>query len=382
MALTDKLTSIAEAIREKGGTTEKIKLDEMPQAILDLPSGGGGGVEPPEGVLNFTGNCTYKFSGGTWDWVMDAYGDEMSTNNITNANYMFQNSNVKSIPFDINLSTTTNVPINYLFDSCNELTIVPKIIGKVGDTSSLFWNCFKLREIPEEAIKDIDWSWHTSQTSAYSGSKNGMFSACYSLRKVPNELLEKANPNAFYAYVYFNGGFGGCYALDELTDLPIPYTAEYTSNLFNGAFMSCNRVNNITFRTPNGAPYTVNWKGQNIDLASSVGYCNSSPGNYTNHNSGITADKLVSNDEQYAALKDDPDWSALHMYYSRYNHDSAVATINSLPDTSAYLATAGGSNTIRFDGASGKFTDGGAINTLTSEEIAVAAAKGWTVAMI
>jgi hypothetical protein len=65
--------------------------------------------------------------------------------------------------------------------------------------------------------------------------------------------------------------------------------------------------------------------------------------------------------------------------YSRYNHDSAVNTINSLPDTSAYLATAGGTNTIKFKGNAGSKTDGGAINTLTAEEIAVATAKGWTV---
>lgn len=65
--------------------------------------------------------------------------------------------------------------------------------------------------------------------------------------------------------------------------------------------------------------------------------------------------------------------------YSRYNHDSAVRTINSLPDTSEYLETAGGSNTICFKGDAGSLTDGGAINTLTEEEIAVAAAKGWTI---
>ena len=80
----------------------------------------------------------------------------------------------------------------------------------------------------------------------------------------------------------------------------------------------------------------------------------------------------------YDTLKDNPDSWATTSEYSRYNHDSAVATINSLPDTSAYLAANGGTNTIKFMGASGSATDGGAINTLTEEEIAVAVAKGWT----
>ena len=70
------------------------------------------------------------------------------------------------------------------------------------------------------------------------------------------------------------------------------------------------------------------------------------------------------------------------MAYSRYNHTSAVNTINSLPDTSAYLATAGGTNTIKFKSNAGSATDGGAISNLTEEEIAVATAKGWTVSLV
>ena len=38
--------------------------------------------------------------------------------------------------------------------------------------------------------------------------------------------------------------------------------------------------------------------------------------------------------------------------------------------------------TIKFKGAAGAKTDGGAINTMTEEEIAVATAKGWTVSFI
>ena len=93
-------------------------------------------------------------------------------------------------------------------------------------------------------------------------------------------------------------------------------------------------------------------------------------------------DKQVKDDATYQALKDDPDWWTLEVAYSRYNHDSAVATINSLPDTSAYLTANGGTNTIKFKGESGSATDGGAINTLTAEEIAVATAKGWTVTLV
>ena len=90
----------------------------------------------------------------------------------------------------------------------------------------------------------------------------------------------------------------------------------------------------------------------------------------------------VIDNTSYNLYKNEPDWFTTDIAYSRYNHDSAVATINSLPDTSAYLAENGDKNTITFKGDSGSATDGGAINTLTEEEIAVATAKGWTVALV
>jgi hypothetical protein len=62
---------------------------------------------------------------------------------------------------------------------------------------------------------------------------------------------------------------------------------------------------------------------------------------------------------------------------SRYNRNSAVNTINSLPNISL-----GSNNIVQFNGASGSSTDGGAINTMTEEEIAVAVAKGWTVSFV
>ena len=43
MALTDKLTYIADAIRAKGGTSELLTLDGMVEAINAIETGGGGG---------------------------------------------------------------------------------------------------------------------------------------------------------------------------------------------------------------------------------------------------------------------------------------------------------------------------------------------------
>ena len=153
----------------------------------------------------------------------------------------------------------------------------------------------------------------------------------------------------------------------------------YKYNMFSNVINNTNRLKNFTFnKQEDGTAKIINWINQTIDLSNSIGYSNSFGKRYIlNYNSGITADKEVKDDATYQALKNDPDWFTQKIGYSRYNHDSAVNTINSLPDVSA-----GTGNTIKFKGESGSATDGGAINTLTEEEIAVASAKGWTVTLV
>jgi hypothetical protein len=180
-------------------------------------------------------------------------------------------------------------------------------------------------------------------------------------------------------YALYNNTFKNCYVLDELIDFPVNTNGIPTRNLFANTFSGCYRLKDLIFATQNGTPYVAQWTGQTIDLTS-VGY-GTSDFSFTSYNSGITTAKGVTNDSTYYSLRNDPDWYTTNVNYSRYNHDSAVNTINSLPDTSAYLATKGGTNTIKFKGLSGSSTDGGAINTLTEAEIAVATAKGWTVTL-
>lgn len=341
----------------------------------------------PEEAFTATGNCKYKFSYGGWDWFIRDYGNRITTNNITDGTNMFYYSNVEEIPFELNFDSSANIYLNFMFNSCVNLTSIPKFNNcKVRDLNNMFNSCTKLRYLPEDIADWFDWSFIESQTTAYgAGSMNSILPQCCSLRSVPMDFLAHANPALVNSYTYLYNGFTGCYTLDELVGLPLPYTATYTSNLFSSTFTSCFRLKNVTFALDpdTNAPYVKNWKNQTIDLSKNVGYGTAYDiKSITDFNSGITADKQVRDDATYQALKNDPDWFANNVEYSRYNHDSAVATINSLPDTSAYLASAGGTNTIKFKGDSGSATDGGAINTLTTEEIAVATAKGWTVTFV
>ena len=383
MALTDKLTNIANAIREKGGTTEKLTLDAMPTAISALSTGGGGGVDIPDEAFVISGDCDFWDYHGNWDELITACANKWSISNIISTQHMFDGSTLETIPFELTFKSVTNNNVQYLFSNCSNLTELPKLNNfRVFNVSYMFFNCKRLKTIPENYANTWNWAYLENETASYVGAQANMFNGCASLRSIPMNIIKSGNPQAQYSLAYFMQGFKNCYVLDELNNLPIPYTkATWTSNAFSQSFQGCFRLKNITFALLEGQPYVVKWKSQVIDLSTYVGYASSNT-SILNYNSGITADKEVKDDATYQALKGNPDWFSTNIAYSRYNHDSAVATINTLPDTSAYLASGGGTNTIKFKGESGSATDGGAINTLTEAEIAVATAKGWTVSLV
>ena len=410
MALTEKLGAIGDAIRAKTGGTELLTLDAMPTAIesisgaaepvieaLEVTSNGtytaSNGVDgyspitvnvpqygsPPDEAFVISRNCQYRFANSGWDWFIKNYGNKITTENITNAQYMFLSYNLSNIPFEININDNTSVGSMF---SGSKIKTSPYINGKVSSVVRLFDECKYLNSIPEDWAEHINWDYvHSYQYSQF----NCIFNYCFSLRHIPDSLIAEiwGVNGSSSIYVPHDQQFFNCYSLDEVNNI-MPQKAIMSSNRCNAMFSYCTRLKNATFALQdNGTPYTVSWKTQTIDLSIYIGYVPSnSIGYITSYNSGITADKEVTDDASYQALKNDPDWFTTNIAYSRYNHDSAVATINSLPDTSAYLATAGGTNTIKFKGAAGSATDGGAINTLTEEEIAVATAKGWTVSLV
>lgn len=199
--------------------------------------------------------------------------------------------------------------------------------------------------------------------------------------------------------------------LSEVNCFPFIYknSIPITSNVWS-TYQTKYFLKELKFCTNNGIPYEVKWKNQNFDFGSSqypIGYSTGSGNsnislqtryNYRDHNIFYKDKELTTLEEvqaRYNELKNGR-WYAqssrqityegasryMSLLFSRYNHDSAVNTINSLPDTSAYLATAGGTNTIKFKNYQGALTDGGGINNLTQEEIQVATDKGWTVTIV
>ena len=379
MALTDKLSAIGAAIREKGGTTELLTLAQMPDAIAALPTGGGSGGEgPTDEELTLTGNCDSRFINGGWDWFVKKYGNRITTKDITDMADCFYGSQLKEIPFELNIKTQTTPA--YWTDAFRGATMLESI-GKINNMQAdalygLFRDCYRLRYLPE---MDLQW-----KTPAASKRTSDIFNSCYSLREIPEEFLSKIyNPKVTStSYIQWALSFYKCYALNEIKGIN-PNSGILTSNSFNNSFLSCYHLKGITFNTINGTPITAQWKNQTIDLSTYVGWAGESDADETittKWNSGITADKEVTDAATYAALKNDPDWWSRNYLYSRFGHDAAVELINTLPDTSAYIKAQGASNNIvKFYTNAGMNTDGGSVSQLTEEEVAVAAAKGWTI---
>ena len=377
------LSAIGNAIREKTGKTDLIAPGTMPNEIRAIETGGGGSIEVEPIVL--TGDQEKGCANDMCETYIKLFGNTITTKDITRAVKMFDGrTTLETIPFDINMSSSaSSTDINTIFNNCNKLKTLPYIYNaKPTAWNYMFAGCQNLREIPEDYLDTWNFTNIDNATSNYAGHSGFIFNGCYSLRKFPMEILKHTNPKiATYTYSIYYCTFSYCKSLDEIIGMPL-HKYVNTTNAFYGIVGGCARLKNFTFETnEDGSPIVFEWKGQTVEL-NDLGYASSVSAFDNLPYSGITREKYVSDDATYQALKNDPDWWTDKKEYSRYNHDSAVATINSLPDTSAYLASSGGAtNIIKFKGELGSLTDGGAINTLTEEEIAVATAKGWTVSL-
>lgn len=378
--LNDTKQLIKDAIKNKGVTVEEdTPFREYANKIANIPVS----IDNIEPVV-LTGNCRMACAGRLSGVAALILGNKISTVDLTSTSDMFSYYGHSEIPFALNFKQGyNNHYISGIFNN-SEIQIAPKINNlRTANTYTMFFGCKYLKEIPDDFIDT--WDLELLLTSSASQMYQ-MYDSCFSLRRIsPRVLGRLQNPKqTYYMYKVYYSAFQACYVLDEITGLVVD-EAELTSTPFVDTFNLTNRLANMTFAmNEDGSPKTARWSNVSINLAQQSGYGPASvPGRIFGYNSGITADKEVKDNETYQALKNDPDWFSFDKNYSRYNRISAVNTINSLPDTSAYLAEKGGSvNTIKFDGNSGALTDGGAINTLTEEEIAVATAKGWTVTWV
>ena len=336
---------------------------------------------PTASELTIGGDLSYWDNKGAWDWFITKYGDQItvdSNNKITKLGYAFQYSKLEEIPiiFECNMPNDNN-GISYMFNGATKLKTLPSITGVVkGMTANTFNSCTNLSQIPASFFSNYTYT---------IGYFYGMCIQCYCLRSIDTTFMEQFT-TLYKSSKYSNTfaiAFKNCEQLDEL-NLPIrDTTTEMTVNMFYQAFDGMHRIKKLTFDAPN----PVKWKNQVIDLTEYFGYSqtNTTTGQPKHlkedgYNTTITADKIMT-PSNMTSLIGDPDAYPTAVNTSRYNHSSAVQTLNSLPDTSAYLASSGGTNTIKIRKNLGGLS-GSSTSNLTAEEIAVATAKGWTVSLV
>ena len=102
MALTDKLTAIADAIRGKTGKTDGLTLDAMPEAIEGIQTGGGdsGGLKIVRGTATVTSsNNIIQHNAGIDNYIWHAWVDELPTEGSNNAvEYLYYSNPGKNVP--------------------------------------------------------------------------------------------------------------------------------------------------------------------------------------------------------------------------------------------------------------------------------------------
>jgi hypothetical protein len=278
-------------------------VESYAKVVVDVASSGGSELEP----VVLTGSCDYACAGALANGVIPQMGGKITTNNIYQATYMFYNSGLEEIPFELNFYPNYDMSeVNHMFFNA-DLKKFPTIKNlNPKNASQMFGNCQNLTDIPEGAT--TTWSFNKWQTSAAAQVQH-MFKGCSKLRHIDSNLLKNLwNCNTTYLYNAYYYLFQECTSLDEVRNLGVS-TAALTGNAFNNTFTSCGHLKNFTFVSGKSA----NWKSQTIDLTS-VGYIASA---YSTKSDDFTNSLKVTDLASYEALNSNSAWWTTSSDFSR-----------------------------------------------------------------
>ena len=329
--------------------------------------------------LKFSGNLTLFNVDGRFDRIINKYFDNVKLGgwsengidyNVTDLYSAFDNSKLSVIP---PIHIRGNVDVNQAFSGCINLTQLPTFIQYTSSAEIINWfhmfsNCASITNIPSAYLSSI---------MGYDSSRNstsGLFQNCLSLK----EMLDINICLLSHDFSYM---FENCCQLNKIVGLAMP-GIEFTSNIFTNMFKNCVMMSKLTF----SGSGNYEWKSQTIDFTT-CGYDTTTNHTYSTSMGGkkfiFDSAKQVTDASTYNQLKDTADWWTADVAYSKYDRQSAIATIKSLPDTKNYLSSNGGTNTIKFKKSAGSAKgDNYNMSKLSASEIAVATAKGWTVSLV
>lgn len=329
--------------------------------------------------LKFSWNLTLFNVDGRFDRIINKYFDSVKLGgwsedgidyNVTNLSSAFGNSRLSAIP---PIHIRGKVSVEHAFSGCINLTQLPTFIqytssAKIINWLHMFSNCASITNIPSAYLSSI------MEYDSSRNSTSGLFQNCLSLK----EMLDKdiCLLSRDFSYMFEN-----CCQLNKIVGLAMPNT-KFISNVFTNMFENCVMMSKLTFSGSDN----YQWKSQTIDFTT-CGYDTTTTHTYStsmgNKKFIFDSAKQVTDASTYNQLKDTADWWTADVAYSKYDRQSAIATIKSLPNTKNYLSSNGGTNTIKFKKNAGSAKgDNYNMSKLSVSEIAVATAKGWTVSLI
>ena len=200
------LTDVADAIREKKGTTDTILASNFDTEIASIE----GGVDINE-YLSDTITKGNASSPG-WSNTIKKMRSPLAVEG-TSAEYMFYNCPLNELP-QLDTSNVTNM--SHMFTSCDNLTTIPQInTSNVTNMSLMFASCANLTTMPQLDTSNVT-------------DMSNMFSGCRKITTIPQLNGEKL------INVYRN--FYSCTSLENfngLINLGQEFSTSQNANYYN-----------------------------------------------------------------------------------------------------------------------------------------------------
>lgn len=379
-----------------------------------------------------TGNYTYgltdeelNLSDGQEHRYYFAAGSPLYSEKYYKDNYILKRANLTEIGDDNNHLNYAGEGLFYKNLYIEDLSGI--VIGtKVGTTTAFgdaFYECKNLKKLPQFQFQGEIYGNQTSSTFAYcynleqteitkiyqfigafsSYSQNAQLNNCYKIKEFD---WSKINVD-FDAFSPNRVDFNYAPTLEKYV-IPATYTkTEATSNRYENRYTGCYpMIKDVSFVTnKDGSPKKSKMTKQTLEWwayseSQSWGYGDVTSKGYAyggidrTHN--IVGSTIEETQANYGKMKQYSDWHCslrnivnyqrskvpIGRLFSKFNHTTMVNIINTIMDTYEYIASKGGTNTIKFYKYQGDLTDDGGSSNLTEEEIAVAVAKGWTIALV
>lgn len=368
------LVGIADSIRSKKGSTAPIKVEDFAKQISSIS----GGELDVKAILEDAVSLESLNYYGLLDKYYDGDSIELhlAPTKVGGGSVLGYSTLCEDIDIDIDLTNMGggSSALNYFLRNSE----VKKVTLHIHDFPSnfrftglgyFFSECHNLEEVNEDIFDFVD------DMQAMTSKTNGLFQNCYSLKKLPDSMYKMQIASKSTSMYW---GLSGLYSIKKM-EIPICMSTDPNGFMvYQSEFANLSMLEHLIITNPNNIQYTG-------AVSSSASYLTLNMTTYAGYfSSATTANNVpkikdgtiprVTNDATYEQYKNGDYWTT-DINYSHYNKQSAIETLQSLPDMSGW----GFVFTVKFRGASGSKTDGGAINTMTEEEIAIATDKNWTV---